>query len=323
VSALTGKPGSVLLDMRNLSPGGGGRPGLLPSPDGRVRSTPSRERLRRLDRCLDELESAHERGETVVSLDMARRLATHVPGLRPAMTINQALKLVFLAQEPRLRTLEAVTTADGERQDVVLEGGGPIEEAAARDLTERIRGGTRQVCLLLLEAHQRRAWLALGYRSWEQYVGREFSMSRSRSYELLDQAKAIRLLQEAACLSGVPDISAHAAAQIKPDLGEVVRMVRTHTSRLPEDRAMEVLTRIVNERVHERRSRRPSRVSRSEAHSLRQAIEVLAAMPPVDEVLERRPGASALPWQAVRDAADWLAELAARLEPNTDALRGA
>ena len=46
----------------------------------------------------------------------------------------------------------------------------------------------------MLEAHDRRAWQALGYPTWEQYVKKEFNLSRSRSYQLLDRAKVTHAL---------------------------------------------------------------------------------------------------------------------------------
>jgi hypothetical protein len=51
---------------------------------------------------------------------------------------------------------------------------------------------------LILEAHDRRAWQALGYSTWEQYVKEEFDLSRSRSYQLLDQARVVQILRDAA-----------------------------------------------------------------------------------------------------------------------------
>src|SRR5205085_3735221 len=98
-----------------------------------------------------------------------------------------------MVEAPSSRTtLDAVTVAalpDRWRE--------PMSEAEARAATERIRTATRFVCLLLLEVHEGRGWLALGYGNWERYVQSEFGMSRSRSYELLDQARGIESGREA------------------------------------------------------------------------------------------------------------------------------
>lgn len=111
----------------------------------------------------------------------------------------------------------------------------PLDQAEARDLTERIRSAAKLTCILLQEAHQRRAWAALGYRSWEQYVKREFDLSRRRSYELLDQARVILEVQTASGMTEYPHISAYAAAQIKPHLSLVVQTIQHRTAGLPED----------------------------------------------------------------------------------------
>jgi hypothetical protein len=62
------------------------------------------------------------------------------------------------------------------------------------DIFDRVHG----VAQLILEARNRRAWQALGYSTWEQYVKKEFALSRSRSYQLIDQALVVTSLREAA-----------------------------------------------------------------------------------------------------------------------------
>ena len=51
---------------------------------------------------------------------------------------------------------------------------------------------------LVDEAYQRRDWETLGYRSWKQYVDEELGISEQRSYQLLDQVKVERALEQAA-----------------------------------------------------------------------------------------------------------------------------
>jgi hypothetical protein len=48
--------------------------------------------------------------------------------------------------------------------------------ADARELTERIREAAETVRELVLEAHDRNAWEALGYDSWQDYVGVELHL---------------------------------------------------------------------------------------------------------------------------------------------------
>src|SRR5215471_17099877 len=174
-----------------------------------------RWRLRLLDSCLHALEDAHEADHVTVPGQVAARVGDVVPAVRPGMLISEAINLVLYEQE---RYLDS-QGLEGGLVPVVTEP--PLDERGARELTERIKAATREVCLLLIEAHRRRAWQALGYVTWEDYVHGEFGLSRTRSYELLDQGRVIKALQAAAGISGIPAVSAYAAEQIKPFLGEV------------------------------------------------------------------------------------------------------
>src|SRR5262249_20100406 len=127
-----------------------------------------------------------ERGEAVVSRRLAASIETQAPRtpISSGMPLRRALDIVFLEQSRHM----ARTRASGDRLQarfgfVCL---APLNTNEARKLTIRIRAGMRQACLLLLEAHDRGAWKAMGYRSWDNYVHQEFGLSRSRSYELLD-----------------------------------------------------------------------------------------------------------------------------------------
>ncbi|HET7875886.1 MAG TPA: hypothetical protein VFN71_10205 [Methylomirabilota bacterium] len=129
-----------------------------------------------------ELEEADEREEVIVSGQLAGRLGEHVPALVPGITISEAIELVFRAQEPHLRTSPSPTAEPVKAPRRACE---PLDARAASALTERIREATHQVCLPLLEAHERRAARATGAGAC--YVQKEFSLSRRRSYELAQE----------------------------------------------------------------------------------------------------------------------------------------
>jgi hypothetical protein len=234
-----------------------------------------RTRLRRLDACLSLLEDANERGEDAVRGTAAQALRHHVPEIRDGMPISAAIDAVLRAQEPCLARgeLRAAMTAGAATMTPVRSWAGPrpgigeregdggfhprvlsrrtepslplLDERGARELTDRIRGDAGRLCMLLLEAHERRAWSALRYPTWELYVRREFALSRSRSYELLDQGKVVRAVEEAAGVSGIPDISAHAASQLKHHIAELAEDVRIRTRGLPADEVASVVSRAV------------------------------------------------------------------------------
>jgi hypothetical protein len=95
----------------------------------------------------------------------------------------------------------------------------------ARHLTERIRDAVGAVWSLLVEAHERQAWAALGYGSWREYATAEFGMSQSHAYRILDQARVIRAIEEA---TGSPmgEISEREARDVKPRLKAVTDSIK-------------------------------------------------------------------------------------------------
>lgn len=56
----------------------------------------------------------------------------------------------------------------------------PLSPSAARDITDQISAGLEAMWHLIAKAYQGRAWLALGYESWDDYCTREFGTARLR-----------------------------------------------------------------------------------------------------------------------------------------------
>ncbi len=95
----------------------------------------------------------------------------------------------------------------------------------ADELTRRINFSGAALCDLLQEAKEREAWKALGYPSWREYATAELSISQSRAYQLLGQAKVRGAIRAVANSTDV-EISEAAARDIRPVLDEVVDEVR-------------------------------------------------------------------------------------------------
>ena len=117
-------------------------------------------------------------------------------------------------------------TMDKENKIVHL----PMNKEEASRLTERIKSSVEALWQLIVEAHDRQAWKALGYESWKGYVKAEFKMSESRSYRLLDQGKVIKALEAATGNSPTgesvaKDITEREARRIKPRLKQVAEAV--------------------------------------------------------------------------------------------------
>ncbi len=317
-----------------------------------------RDRMHVLDSCLDALESARQRGHTVVQLTVAKAIRRHVHGIWPGMSIVDALGLVFDEQETEMRRRSVAHAIDRVpvrtvhkprliHSDVELADLPDVEltDAEARTLTEQIKTSARQTSLLLLEAHRRRAWSALGYATWGLYVREEFGISRSRSYELLDHACVLRQIMRAMGMSEVPDISPYAAVQVKPHVNEVIAEIRQRTS--PGQATSEVraviaasvnAVRSVSVEAHGISSRSAAKagsagwaltakpvmlVSPSKSTDSRLSIDrdrlgavidYLASLPPVEEVSELVPGLVGSHVENLRIAVRWLNALAEKWE---------
>lgn len=315
-----------------------------------------RTSLGALDACLQKLEDAHERGEAQVSDDLVEKCARIVPELVVGMLIADAIELVFKEQERCLqagliksgaafvnadswralgvataiglrerRQSEAQTGSDKQPTTLASPSLAPVK---ARELTDQIKAGLGHVSLLLMEAHDGKAWSALGYGTWSDYVRLEFGLSRSRSYELLDHGRVLRSLASAAGMSGIPDISPFAAQQIKPHLSQLTKEIGTRSAGLSERQAMVLITDLVESvRGGPNPSLPDSRASTAQTTSLAspprttslvqvdveellRAVERLAKLPTAAAVANLIAPDEASRLVALPEAARWLNEFA-------------
>lgn len=205
----------------------------------------------------------------------------------------------------------------------------PMSKGEAKALTDRIRHAVDGLWALLLEAHERKAWKVLGYATWEEYVSQEFSMSRQRSYQLLDQGRVIVAIREATgdlSTSGrqsekgrghtrtlsLPgdsvDISERDARDLKPILPAVTAEIRAKVEAGAEPKKA-VADTVAAARAEKERQREEKAVQQAE-HD-RQREEVRAALPPSVQRVEQakqRNGATNAAVAGV-PAADRIAEL--------------
>lgn len=56
----------------------------------------------------------------------------------------------------------------------------------ARKLTEQIKSAAGDLAEMLYRAHNGKAWDALGYKTWNQYVDEELRMSKQHAFRLID-----------------------------------------------------------------------------------------------------------------------------------------
>jgi hypothetical protein len=328
----------------------------------------ARQRLRILDACLKVLEDAHESGQLVVTAELGAKLRGAVRGLVPKMLIRDAIEIIFRQQQscldldsktaspPPVQT-RAVASSDPGAYLSVRRGSvairdrfgdaaaapQPLTEREARALTDLIKTDLKNVCIFLLQARQKRAWSALRFRTWEDYVRCEFGLSRSRSYELLDQARVILVIKDASGMSGIPDISTYAAGQIKRNLNVVVGTIRARMvgeSRVAADVVKEVIreerARVAGAGANVRNSprsmpsvdtvRKPN-FGRSnlgngpdvpvQIRKLGDIVEYLADMPPVTTLIGLLSDDDIPSWERLSKAARWLTEFSRQFHRTT------
>jgi hypothetical protein len=70
----------------------------------------------------------------------------------------------------------------------------------AFDLTNRIRNNTHELAILIRQAREGKAWLALGYGAFDDWTNQEFGWHRSRAYQLLNIATLDDDLRQAVAL---------------------------------------------------------------------------------------------------------------------------
>lgn len=262
--------------------------------------------LRRLDCYLTQLENANVRGQSRVGATLAERLHDVDAHITAQTPVRDAIAATLRAQERVLRPLPARLQAAAAHQ------GDRLDEASARQLTERIRAGVGQLCLLLLEAHDGHAWTALGYRTWHDYVQSEFAISRSRSYELLDRARVTRAIEQASGVSALADISTLTVRQLRRRLPELLGRIQARiTGDTCADRRTAVLDAIREEK--QQALRRRSHVSdvaattaTVDAGHLRDAIAYLARLEDARVPADRVPAGLCAEFDQVQAALRWL-----------------
>lgn len=311
-----------------------------------------RQRLYTLDRCLNELEQANQRGEGVVSPGLARRLSNHIMDVVPAMPIAAALDLVFVEQDKHLSEFRLrdgkvpfnrahndasckadakVATPSSHSNDRSIPMSLSVDEA--RTLTEQIKTGLYQVSDLMFKAHEGRAWALMGYRTWEAYVRTEFRLSRSRSYELVEQGRFAHAIKSVVGVVVIKDIPARLAVRLRPHFGELMSEIRakvldTDAPHEKEKAIGQVIAKYRGKLVRRHRPvLKPTSIAASHQASgqvdnligsLRDAVGFLANLPEPPGVLLRL-SPNDLDQTQVDQAARWLSKFAKRFSVRSHA----
>jgi hypothetical protein len=127
------------------------------------------------------------------------------------------------------------TPSASESTSTIVAVDGDMTPAEAAEITSKIKAYIGTTWAMLADVHDRKGYVALGYKSFEEYLRVELDVSRSRGYRLVDQAKVIGAITEAAKVSPAGDIAANIterqARDIKPILSDVVDAIEDRVER--------------------------------------------------------------------------------------------
>jgi hypothetical protein len=132
----------------------------------------------------------------------------------------------------------------------------PLNREEALELTERIKDTTNALYILIKRAHAGRAYAALGYSTFEEYVKREFDISRSYAYRLLTQANVIEAIESVVPADATFSLNVSQANALKPVLPEMLAELQERTADLPGDEASALITQVVEEQREKEASMR-------------------------------------------------------------------
>jgi len=159
-----------------------------------------------------------------------------------------------------------------------------MNKGEAKAITDRIRQAVDGLGTLVEQAHDRGAWKALGYESWQSYVSTEFGFTKQRSYQLLDHGKTTRVIAEAAGMeSTAVDLSERETRDIKSDLPAVAAEVKAKVDK-GEDPANAIAETVAAKRSENEKEREDKKAKQAANDAFRN--ENRAALPPAVQAQE-------------------------------------
>lgn len=136
----------------------------------------------------------------------------------------------------------------------------------ALEITEAIKSSVTATYILIAKAHQHKAYKALGYDTWAEYVRGQFDMSASRSYQLLNLSKTIEMLEEAAPEGTPIKLTEAQARDIKEQLPKITEQIKEATDGMSADDASAEVDRIIDD-VRDQKRAEEKNAEREKANS--------------------------------------------------------
>lgn len=135
----------------------------------------------------------------------------------------------------------------------------------ANKITEAISHTTGALWSLLYTAHSRKAHLALGYKTWNEYIDEKFGISRSAAHALVTQGAVIETLTSVAPEGTKLHFTQAQARAVKKSLDAVASIAAERTVGKTPEEAQEIINEIVAEREEQDKADREALKAKREA----------------------------------------------------------
>lgn len=129
-----------------------------------------------------------------------------------------------------------------------------MNASQAREITTAIQTAATATYILLAQAHEGKAYKAMGYETWAAYVKEEFELSASRSYQLLDLSKAVKMLEEASPDGTEARLTEAQVRSLKNELPQITEEVKEATTDKSADEASDIIGEIIEDKREQKRA---------------------------------------------------------------------
>lgn len=122
-----------------------------------------------------------------------------------------------------------------------------MSKEEAIDITNSIKSTGVALYVLIQRAHAGKAYKALGYSSFGDYVTQEFEISTSRAYQLLNLAETIRVIEEVTPANTEIRLTEAQARDIKRELPNITEKIEQETEGKTPEESKEIVENIISE----------------------------------------------------------------------------
>jgi len=142
-----------------------------------------------------------------------------------------------------------------ETEDILeLDDLNDMTENEAQAITDAIRSTVTATYDLLERAHEGKAYKALGYETWKEYILGEFDFSAQRSYQLLDLSKTVKAIEAAAPEGYEAVITEAQARDIKRELPKITQRIEEETEGKTAEESSEIIDEIIDENREQKKA---------------------------------------------------------------------